>query len=397
MRNWSRVFAVLMVGWFAPSQAEAQQGGTEELLNSWFQEWAGNPSNFNEAADELPGWFAVDRGRLSVFPEGVRYTYDLPEGRKLEPPEEQQIRGAMTSLLAKFLKSDIDQFFPRVGDAERQSIRTTVQGSLEVVVQEARGERIDPPAPVADEGPVQASPQGWFLASPQHLSSPQLASSPTSTVQTYAPADAYESYWSGRYAEAAARLRGLVEADPDDARAWYFLALSERASGAPARAEASLRRGAVAESRGGSGREVSLALTRVQGPDRQWLEAARSLPAGRVGMDHSLDVATQSYWSGRYGEAAARLRGLVEADPDDARAWYFLALSERASGAPARAEASLRRGAVAESRGGSGREVSLALTRVQGPDRQWLEAARSVARGRPTGETDLASRFVSIP
>jgi hypothetical protein len=81
----------------------------------------------------------------------------------------------------------------------------------------------------------------------------------------------YALYWDGEYAaawkyfEAATRLA-------DDARYWYYRALTERVLGDDGRE--SLQRGADLERQGKPhGEQVGLALERIQGPVRTWLRS----------------------------------------------------------------------------------------------------------------------------
>jgi hypothetical protein len=92
----------------------------------------------------------------------------------------------------------------------------------------------------------------------------------------------------------------------------------------------------------------------------------------------------QLYWQGdrraawREFEAAARL-----AD-DDARYWYYKALTERAMGRDDDAEKSRRRGAALQaSARPSAEAVGKALERVQGPERMWLREGLDTLGARP--------------
>jgi hypothetical protein len=92
----------------------------------------------------------------------------------------------------------------------------------------------------------------------------------------------YKLYWESDYAEAWKYFEAATRM-ADDARYWYYRALSERALGDEAARE-SLLRGAELERQGKPhGDQVGLALERIQGPVRTWLRSVerelRSVPA----------------------------------------------------------------------------------------------------------------------
>jgi hypothetical protein len=89
--------------------------------------------------------------------------------------------------------------------------------------------------------------------------------------------------------------------------------------------------------------------------------------------------AVQAYRRGDYEEALDLLSVVVRLDDQDARYWYYKALSERALGEAAAARESARRGAALELLGRADpTQTAEALERIQGDERQFLRAARGV-------------------
>lgn len=89
---------------------------------------------------------------------------------------------------------------------------------------------------------------------------------------------------------------------------------------------------------------------------------------------------TRLYWEGRYGEALANLRAAVALRDLDARYWSFKALAERALG-DVTAAASLRKAAaLRQQKLPDADDFALALERVQGAERRFLEAPLNVNR-----------------
>jgi tetratricopeptide (TPR) repeat protein len=106
------------------------------------------------------------------------------------------------------------------------------------------------------------------------------------------------------------------------------------------------------------------------------------------------DRAVALYWDNDPEGARELLTRAVERAPRDARLWYFKALAERALGDTRAATASAQRGAALEKIGRADSvEVSLALERVQGPDRlflrQALDPAVSLAEARQIAEAPI--------
>jgi tetratricopeptide (TPR) repeat protein len=85
----------------------------------------------------------------------------------------------------------------------------------------------------------------------------------------------YERYWQGRYREALEFLDAAVAVHAQDARYWYFTALARRALGDDRQAVEAARQAAALRRQNLPGPDVvGTALERVQGPDRQFLNAA---------------------------------------------------------------------------------------------------------------------------
>jgi hypothetical protein len=82
-------------------------------------------------------------------------------------------------------------------------------------------------------------------------------------------------YWDGQYTEALANLRAAVTLRDKDGRYWSFKALAERALGDEAASSQSVRKAAELRRQDLPDAEVfGLALERVQGAERRFLEAA---------------------------------------------------------------------------------------------------------------------------
>lgn len=103
-----------------------------------------------------------------------------------------------------------------------------------------------------------------------------------------------------------------------------------------------------------------------------------SAPNRPRSADSLFSEGLQRYWNRDFAGACPLLTAAIQQRPDDARLWYFKALAERQLG-DAHAPESARRGAALEFLNASdARELSLALERVQGVDRQFLRAAWTV-------------------
>ena len=98
----------------------------------------------------------------------------------------------------------------------------------------------------------------------------------------------------------------------------------------------------------------------------------------KVGLD-SFGRGYSSYWDGRTFEALAYFDAAVARWDSDARIWYFKALAELSLGRSIEAEASVARGVACVRHP----RLGVALERVQGPNRAWLDTAISRSRPRP--------------
>jgi hypothetical protein len=88
---------------------------------------------------------------------------------------------------------------------------------------------------------------------------------------------ARDTYWQRDYSAALAVLVRATELDALDARSWYFRALAERALGHAEAAKTSALRAAALKVLGQSDEvQIGLALERVQGAERRFLNAAES-------------------------------------------------------------------------------------------------------------------------
>jgi hypothetical protein len=119
---------------------------------------------------------------------------------------------------------------------------------------------------------------------------PAEATIPTTHDVLGAFAEGYDLYWSGRYSEARSRLQAATAGKSADARALYYLGLTEMALGDWSSAAVSIDRAAQIHALANShAREISLALTRVQGSTRQVLDGALARArAGEINVSPSL-------------------------------------------------------------------------------------------------------------
>jgi hypothetical protein len=86
-------------------------------------------------------------------------------------------------------------------------------------------------------------------------------------------ADAQWLFWEDNFQSARDHLAAAIKQSPQDARMWYLMALAERALGDDAAAQKSAENGAALEILGTTEkRSILLALERIQGPDRKFLE-----------------------------------------------------------------------------------------------------------------------------
>jgi hypothetical protein len=132
-----------------------------------------------------------------------------------------------------------------------------------------------------------------------------------------------------------------------------------------------------AGSRGGLQREAATAgkLRRAGGAnlDLRGLTAKDAERLFWLGCKH--------YWQGDLEEALAYVEAATELFEDDARFWYYRALSESALGQEKRADESLRRAVELHLRGlPAASAISQALERVQGEPRMRLREALNSAR-----------------
>jgi tetratricopeptide (TPR) repeat protein len=86
----------------------------------------------------------------------------------------------------------------------------------------------------------------------------------------------YSLYWEKQLDEALANLNASVKLSDQDARAWYFKGLAERALGETAKAKESIRMAIKVQRQNRQQyAAVMTSLERVQGADRAWLDAIR--------------------------------------------------------------------------------------------------------------------------
>lgn len=119
------------------------------------------------------------------------------------------------------------------------------------------------------------------------------------------------------------------------------------------------------------------------------------------GIGIGVAVAQDSVLTELYGEGVHAYHALdvtraydlftraIDGGLNDPRAYYFRGLAAMDSGRSYEAEEDFRAGAVIEARGGAGRSVGRALTRVQGPTRMIIEKART--EGRLSFQAEMAA------
>jgi hypothetical protein len=239
-----------------------------------FRGWLGEARNVGEVQREVPEIdLRTNKGQLEFpTPRSVRWRLPLPEvtlgARK---PEAEQ---SLKKLLETYLRVAGGQALePGVPRNEQEALLRDLRSNPTVQIDDK------PPAP---QQPQQGTPSGQ-VASPQ--------ASGQSWVMSYGPAGGMpawtqsdidqemgrglESYWSGDTTSALQHFRTVTMVQPDKSAAWYYEALCELAMGDQIGADRSLRQAAQHEARTNATQEVSQALVRVQGPARNWLEAAR--------------------------------------------------------------------------------------------------------------------------
>jgi tetratricopeptide (TPR) repeat protein len=82
----------------------------------------------------------------------------------------------------------------------------------------------------------------------------------------------YRLHWERRYLDALDMLEAAVELRGNDARFWYYKALTEKALGQDRAAVESVRRANVLRQQNSPSFDlIGVALERVQGPDRRFL------------------------------------------------------------------------------------------------------------------------------
>jgi len=97
-------------------------------------------------------------------------------------------------------------------------------------------------------------------------------------------------YLEGRPAEAVAILKAAIRKNADDARMWYFLALSEKSLGLTDDATESARRGQAVEVVNGRDDRVANSLEMVQGETRTFLRTQRE---ARMTRDEAREIVSR--------------------------------------------------------------------------------------------------------
>jgi hypothetical protein len=135
-----------------------------------------------------------------------------------------------------------------------------------------------------------SAPSQYAVAVPADVTKEKLAAWKELPAQTLY-GNAVSNYWDKDYRTALEMFWILVEANPNNTRAWYFKALTERAIGDLSAAKLSAQRGAATEYLDQSQSTLILsALERVQGQDRQFLRDPRS---GITNADTARMIASQ--------------------------------------------------------------------------------------------------------
>jgi len=131
----------------------------------------------------------------------------------------------------------------------------------------ALGRKLQLPAPTLG---VSTAPAGSKLAQPAAPASHRV----DDAVAARAYGEGYELYWSGQYSEARAAFQRALDFSEGDARFWFYKGLCDLALRDSKSADSSFSEGARLQSRNmPDPRTVGVALVRVQGPVRRYVNA----------------------------------------------------------------------------------------------------------------------------
>lgn len=300
--------ATLVVGAGRTAGGAAQDARLlHENLNAQFSSWLGISDHTEPYRAAIPTEIDVRSGRLEFpAPMTPRWVLKIPQvrlGDRKEPA-----LNALRELLRTYLTADGRQALESVPENLREETLKELIANADVQIDDGNASpKVNPPPlpivqatefpPLASEqslshgGSYPAFPSGQVLGNSIQEAGPVAEYVPTSyrisSPLTAAPlpgaieshVNPYELYWSGNVYGAASQFRVVTASNPEDATAWYFQALAELAVGDPITAQSTLRKAAATEARMKSSRQVSFALTRIQGPVRDWVEAARRAPA----------------------------------------------------------------------------------------------------------------------
>ena len=215
--------------------------------------------------------------------------------------------------------------------------------------------------------------------------------------------DAVSAYYARDYQSATKLLSDLIDKQTSDPRVYYYRGLIAHAQGKSDAAKSDFETGAKLEASGKNRVDVGKAIERVQGSVRSELEIIRRdarQAAALQGGSHlkekalktDLTLATEDYFAGRFAEAKKRLDHIAKADFQDPRVYYFRGLTEQELGNLDDAKADFERAVELETAPGNRVDVDRALLRVQGKQRELLEAHRSELVGAIREEDRLARK-----
>ncbi len=326
--------AVLMAGAIRSDGAEpADLEKLHQELNAQLQNWLKTSANGQSFRDALPAEIDLMKGNLEFpTPTAPRWVFKLPNVNL--GPRKGPAQTTLTELLKSYLTAAGQQALDTVPDADREKVlnELVANAGAEIVDQtgSTAGYKVNPGGGLMPPGQVFTTPMPPALSpssvskAPVSMASPQspglfpsgqgvmsqapctcytMNATPTvfqgwTPTTTYVVVDSrlnpYELFWSGQFGSAQSKFRALTASDPDDSTALYFQALAELATSNQIAAQTTLQRAAATEARTNASRQVSTALVRIQGPARDWIEAARRSPSPLPQMEPVLAGRTQS-------------------------------------------------------------------------------------------------------
>jgi hypothetical protein len=276
MKLFSALILVVL-GWGRGAVA-MQDDQVRRALSANLTSWLKNEQNWAAYRGAIPPEISVAQGVLE-FPESWTpvWVFRVPNvslGARKAPARE-----ALASMLKAYLMAGGGQALESIApEAEQKRRLQELIAKARVRIEDQREDGGERRPTLASAQYVVSWPQcgvvgtgGWVVTSPIL---PELGPITPQTAELHFNRG-YELYWSGDRLGARREFRAVTGTQPDNALAWYYQALAERDVGDWTAADGSLRSASASEARMGTSREVSLALVRVQGPVRLWIEESR--------------------------------------------------------------------------------------------------------------------------